>query len=388
MSNEITYEGTIDDPSRLPELEDLLMDYWFCCGGTVTLTYYLDSQNLSVTKRLIAIDFAGGHGLCLRISETGKIDPNYVYAKHDYASDCHEVFEILDDFSSDFRITDEWQDAFMPIETPQNNDGDETRSQPEQEQLQLPDESSDANEGPAYQSELIALSRAQRMFQYHNGTQRFGSEEPALADETSIDPDSEPAPTRADELIEAKRLRFVYQQRGNQVIEDLWAIRGNPERQASLLAGLVDSEAFEAFDAIEAENIDPIYDCGERGESRPLDERAQPALDCILMLMQAQPNNAKDDQLLQAAVKAAYDIAGGLAQSTRFEFIDHSIQACAITQLKRASRGAAMLDAATSEPSMQELVGEERHDFLKSTCESLQAAIVDLQESAWLFDET
>ena len=304
----------------------------------------------------------------MKVSEDGKIGPGSEFAKRDHADNCHELLSVIYDYSSDFVVTDEWRDAMLT----------EPRSLPESRQTKEPDETNNSQEEPPqgfpYQMKSVALSRAHR-------TTHLAWYGNALPDKLVLEKDADDFVTRDDEIQESRRLQSMYASRGEQLIKDIQDPQADP---AEVLMELLSEEVYEeAWEAIFSEDVHPKISYCKIEEEFEGDERAETAQACALLLMQIQPKSGEEKRLLQVAIKNAYEVAGGLIQATHFAFTIACVRACAITQLKRVSRGLAMLQALTREQIWHDIAERENVAHLENTIEELQNSTIDLQKQAW-----
>lgn len=294
------------------------------------------------------------------------------------------MIDLVGEFSSDLVARDEWSFQSMASdESVAQASADERRERDSETcdssiaEEHVDDALPDVTPVP---NKWIALSRVQRVVHLSFvGDWLSGS----LCTEKA----SDAFVTKEDETREARLLRRIYQQRGDELLKQLPA-NGDAKELAAVLEQFLDEEAREAHDSVEE-----MVSCPFRGLSdwgvNPLPPALRTAEELVLIFMNGQRGNAQETAMLNMLIKNAYEVSAGLVQATHLGFDCDFTRACAITQLKRACRGLAVIESVGKSHSSSATYGPEGPAILVEAVASLQELITSLQKEAlhppWTF---
>ena len=411
MGVTIHYRGTMDDVSRIEELEDRVVDLAFSLGGTATIWRSYADQNPSRVIRGVLIDMAvGQETMSLLVSPEGHLinlfeikaaekrsfdQPHWCFVKTQYGSmQGHIAIVCLldalqDGYFSNLEVNDEsgYHEHRDPVilsdQRKQLADAMKTMGKGLQE-YGLSDEAAEAPE--------ILAARIGRIAQLVWAKIRVPND--LNVDQTDADDIDSGAPTLEEEVVEAERLHRENQLRSERMarrIEEARAQGISPDEAFKLALGdeglsppKRDRELIEepAEDEPWRESL-PEYPFAEaefpETEEPPVLARAESMLTEIMDLAEPGATN----NFVNVAIRGLMDLVGGLVQATQGPRIERYERAHAIVQLKRALKGHGFARGAILGLRGCEVITKETSDRMHGELESILTSIHHLLAEVW-----
>ena len=412
MGMTIHYRGTMDDISRVDEMEDRVVDLVFALGGKATIwRSYADDGPSRVIRGLMVEMAPGQETLSLLVSPEGDLinlfeieraekqafdEPPWCFVKTQFGSQQGHIAIVC--------LLDALKDRYF-------------------RNLEINDES-----GYHQHRDRVILSDKRAQLSDAIDAMSRGLEEHGLSDEAAEDPQilaarierivqlvrariSEPddvnhaasdaedfgngEPTLEEEVVEAERLHRENQMRSERMARRIEETRAQ---------GISTDEAFRL--ALREEGLSP-----PQGDREPIEQPAEhepwreslpdhafdegefpatakhPALRkaefLLLETMKTRSESGSTNNFFTVATRGLMDLVGGLVQATGGPAIERHERAHAIVQLKRALKGHGFARGAVFGLRGCEAISKETSDCLLDELESIRESIHELLAKIW-----
>ena len=423
MGITIHYRGTIDDPDRLEDMENRIVDLAFALGGQATIWRSYADHNPQRMVRGVMLNMAPGHEtFSLLVSPEGHLtplwqieeaeqapfdEPPFCFVKtqfgsmHGHVAIVHILDALKQGYFSQLKVTDEGEyyesrDVQRLLHRKQQLDQALASVADGLREHGLSDEAAEDPDIVASRVERIAKLVHQKMLA------NPVPESPATEDIDDFDWNE---PSLEEEVEEMDRLRRKNESRGERMTRRI------AEARAS---GLTAEEAFRQAlqdEGLHAPDTDSTMSAPPEGElfdeHSPADEPWQqsvpfdsaddgsdfmsrdnhPALEqaerFLLDLMHLLKDDVSPGDFASVAQRGAMNIVGGLAQATSDAFDTRLHRALAITQLKRALTGHAFARGAIFALRGSASISNETVGQLQDQLADILSSIHKLSAEAW-----